>query len=103
MVQGIANKILRVDLSSGRVSVDEPDESFYRTYLGGAGFVSYFLLKEVPQGVDALSPENKMIFAMGPMTGLAMPGATHGCEEGRLRCHHCGGEGGQAGLSPGHG
>jgi aldehyde:ferredoxin oxidoreductase len=79
MVQGIANKILRVDLSSGRIAVDEPDESFYRTYLGGAGFVSYFLLKEVPQGIDVFSPENKLIFAVGPMTGLAMPGATRNC------------------------
>jgi aldehyde:ferredoxin oxidoreductase len=79
MVQGIANKILRVNLSSGSVSVDEPEESFYRTYLGGAGFVSYFLLKEVPQGIDALSPENKLIFATGPMTGLAMPGASRNC------------------------
>lgn len=79
MVQGIANKILRVDLSRGTTSVDEPDESFYRTYLGGAGFVSYFLLKEVPQGVDAFSPENKLVFALGPMTGLAMPGATRNC------------------------
>jgi aldehyde:ferredoxin oxidoreductase len=79
MVQGIANKILRVNLSSGQISVDEPDESFYRTYLGGAGFVSYFLLTEVPQGVDAFSPENKLIFALGPMTGLAMPGASRNC------------------------
>ena len=79
MVQGIANKILRVNLSSGKISVDEPDESFYRTYLGGSGFVSYFLLTEVPQGIEALSPENKLIFALGPMTGLAMPGASRNC------------------------
>lgn len=79
MVQGIANKILRVNLSNGSISVDEPGEDFYRTYLGGAGFVSYFLNKEVPPGVDALSPENKLIFALGPMTGLAMPGATRNC------------------------
>ena len=79
MVKGIANKILRVDLSSGRITVDEPDERFYRTYVGGAGFVSYFLLTEVPPGVDALSPDNKLIFALGPMTGLPMPGATRNC------------------------
>ena len=79
MVRGVAGKILRVDLSSGRISTDEPEEGFYRTYLGGAGFVSYFLLKEVPRGIDALSPENKLIFALGPMTGLAMPGATRNC------------------------
>ncbi len=79
MVRGVAGKILRVDLTSGKISADEPDEFFYRTYLGGAGFVSYYLLKEVPQGVDALSPENKLIFAVGPMTGLPLPGATRSC------------------------
>ena len=79
MVLGFAGKILRVNLSSGAIGTDEPDESFYRTYLGGAGFVSYYLLKEVPWGADALSPENKLIFALGPMTGLAMPGATRNC------------------------
>ncbi len=79
MVQGLANKILRVNLSSGSVTIDEPNEQFYRTYVGGAGFVSYFLLHEVPQGIDALSPENKLIFALGPMTGLPMPGATRNC------------------------
>jgi len=79
MVRGVAGKILRVDLSSGKISTDEPEESFYRAYLGGAGFISYFLLKEVPPGIDALSPENKLIFALGPMTGLAMPGATRNC------------------------
>ena len=79
MVTGVAGKILRVNLTSGRISVDEPDEAFYRTYLGGAGFVSYFLLKEVPAGVDPLSAENKLIFAAGPMTGLGMGGATRDC------------------------
>lgn len=79
MVQGVAGRILRVDLSSGKVSTDQPEERFYRTYLGGAGFVSYFLLKEIPQGIDPFSPQNKLVFAVGPMTGLAMPGATRNC------------------------
>ncbi len=79
MVRGVAGKILRVNLSSGQVSIDEPDESFYRSYLGGAGFVSYYLLKEIPQGVDAFSPENKLIYAIGPMTGLPIPGASRSC------------------------
>ncbi len=78
-MRGFAGKILRVDLTSRKITVDQPAESFYRTYLGGAGFVSYFLLKEVPRGIDALDPRNKLILALGPMTGLAMPGATRDC------------------------
>jgi aldehyde:ferredoxin oxidoreductase len=79
MVQGVAGKVLRVNLTDRTISTDEPDEAFYRTYLGGAGFVAYYLLHEVPAGIDPLSAENKLIFAFGPMTGLAMPGATRNC------------------------
>ncbi len=75
MPHGYNGKILRVDLTSGKFRVEEPDEAFYRTYLGGAGFVSYYLLKEIPSGADALSPENVLVFAGGPMTGTGKPGA----------------------------
>ncbi|HLC30652.1 MAG TPA: aldehyde ferredoxin oxidoreductase family protein, partial [Dehalococcoidia bacterium] len=79
MVQGIANKILRVNLTNRQVSVEEPDELFYRRYLGGAGFVTYYLLKELKPGTDPLSPDNILIFALGPMTGTAVPGASRNC------------------------
>ncbi len=79
MVLGFAGKILRVDLTSGSITTEEPDEEFYRTYLGGAGFVSYFLLKEVPQGIDAFSPENVLVWGIGPMTGLPFPGNSRSC------------------------
>jgi len=78
-MRGVAGKILRVDLTSQTFTTEQPDERFYRTYLGGAGFVSYFLLREVPQGIDAFDPQNKLIFALGPITGLPMPGATRDC------------------------
>jgi len=67
-------KILRVDLSSGKLAIEELAENFYRKYFGGEGFVGYYLLKEVPQGVHPLSPENKLIFAAGPLTGVAVGG-----------------------------
>ena len=79
MVQGIASKILRVDLSGGSVRVEEPEESFYRTYLGGAGFVAYYLLTEIERGTDPLSPDNKLIYALGPVTGTPMPGGSRVC------------------------
>lgn len=74
-MKGYNGKILRANLSDGTISVDEPDELFYRRYFGGRGFISYFLLKELPRGVDALSPENKLIFAAGPITGIPVVGS----------------------------
>ena len=74
MSLGICGRILRVDLSSGRTSVDEPSEKFYRTYFE-SGFSSYFLLTETKPGVDPLGPENILIFSAGPLTGVALPGS----------------------------
>ncbi len=79
MVKGLANKILRVDLSNSRVWTEEQNELFYRRYLGGAGIVSYYLLKELKPRVDPLSPENILVFAPGPITGTPMPGGSRNC------------------------
>ena len=74
MNNGCNGRILRVNLSRNEIQVEEPQEDFYRTYFGGWGFVAYYLLKEVPPGTDPLSPENKLIFALGPLTGVRIAG-----------------------------
>ncbi len=71
---GYRGKILRVNLSDERITIEKPNEIFYRKYLGGEGFVAYYLLKEVKPGVNPLGPENKLIFAAGPLTGAPIPG-----------------------------
>jgi len=76
---GYNGKILRVNLSDNGISEETIDELFCRTYLGGAGFVAYFLWKELGQGIDPLAPENKMVFALGPVTGVRLPGSGRNC------------------------
>ena len=66
---GMTCKILRVDLSSGKTSREERDERYYRKWLGGSGLIAQILLTEVPAGADALGPENKLVFALSPITG----------------------------------
>lgn len=73
--KGYNGKILRANLTTGQLSVDTPDDAFYRTYVGGHGFIAYFLYKELPPGCDPLGPENKLIFAAGPLTGLPYMGS----------------------------
>ena len=51
-MKGYAGKILRVNLTSGDIWTEEPPESFYRRYLGGQGFIAYYLLKELPKEAD---------------------------------------------------
>jgi aldehyde:ferredoxin oxidoreductase len=74
MVNGYNGNVLRVNLTKEKISIENPDDLFYRRYIGGEGFVAYYLLKEIKAGIDPLSPENKLIFATGPLTGFAIPG-----------------------------
>ena len=75
MAKGFGGKILWADLTEGRVWTEQPDDTFYRRYLGGAGFVAYYLLKEVPRGADPLGPENVLVMAGGAITGLPVAGS----------------------------
>src|SRR3972149_5760339 len=75
MPHGYNGKILRVDLDDRKLEVEEPEEKFYRRYLGGRGLIGYYLLKELPSGVDPLGPENILIFATGPVTGVPLGGS----------------------------
>ena len=74
-IKGYTGKVLHVDLSTGKIEIEEPSPEWYRRYVGGAGFISYYLLKEVPKGADPLGPENRLIFAPGPITGVPVPGS----------------------------
>ncbi len=69
-----AGTILHVDLTNQEFWVDRPEESFYRALVGGRGFILHYLLSQTPKGIDALSPENMLIFAPGLLTGTILPG-----------------------------
>lgn len=75
MEYGYWGKILRVDLTSGNISVDEHDEKFYRTYIGGRGIITHYLINEVPQGNNPLGPDNILVFAASALTGTLIPGS----------------------------
>ncbi|HXY74650.1 MAG TPA: aldehyde ferredoxin oxidoreductase N-terminal domain-containing protein, partial [Dehalococcoidales bacterium] len=83
MANGYNGKLLRVDLTKRNIQVEPLDENLCRDYLGGVGFISSILLKEVPPHIDALDPGNKLIFALGPLTGLSLPGNDRFCVGGK--------------------
>jgi aldehyde:ferredoxin oxidoreductase len=72
---GYNGKTLRVDLTNEKIEEEQPSEEWYRTYLGGMGAISYHLLKEVPPGIDPLSPENILILAPGVISGAPFSGS----------------------------
>ena len=76
MMHGVCGKILHIDLSNGVSEVREYPESFYRTYLGGGGIGTYFLLKGTTKETGPLSPENIITLAPGLATGAAVSGVS---------------------------
>ncbi|MBE0636256.1 aldehyde ferredoxin oxidoreductase, partial [Candidatus Bipolaricaulota bacterium] len=71
--EGYAGTILRVDLSNRTIRREDVSSDLARTWLGGNGFGVKILWDEVPASVDALSPENLLIFATGPLVGTPWP------------------------------
>jgi aldehyde:ferredoxin oxidoreductase len=69
-----AGNILRVDLSSDLISKEEFKEEDRRKWIGGAGLGAKILWEEVPSHVNWDDPENRLIFATGPLAGLPVWG-----------------------------
>lgn len=76
MTYGVRNQILRVNLSTGNITVEQPGEAFYKKYVGGKTLGAYYLNKEVPATCDPLGEENKLIVAVSPLTGTPIPGTS---------------------------
>jgi aldehyde:ferredoxin oxidoreductase len=69
MAFGYNGMIFRVDLDRDTVSKESPDLLFYRRYMGGWGFIAYYLLRETKPGMNPLAPENILVIAPGVVTG----------------------------------
>jgi aldehyde:ferredoxin oxidoreductase len=74
-MNGYGGSILRVDLTSGKITRQPTPPDLARDYIGGRGFGAYLLYHEVPAHADPLGPENKLIISSGPLSGLMIPGA----------------------------
>lgn len=71
MKYGYMGKILRVNLTDKTFSEETVPEKLAREFIGGAGFGLKYLFDEVPAKADPLGPENKLIFAVGPLSGTS--------------------------------
>ena len=70
---GWTGKILRINLAKKKAVTSEFDSGFAKTWLGGRGFAAKILWDELKPGIDALSPENRLVLATGPLTGASLP------------------------------
>ena len=69
---GWAGKVLHVDLATGRTRTEDTVEK-YKDFLGGTGIGYKEMWDEVPPGTKPYDPENKVIFAVGPLAGTGAP------------------------------
>ncbi|MBT3237329.1 MAG: aldehyde ferredoxin oxidoreductase family protein [Rhodospirillaceae bacterium] len=69
----LTNKVLRVNLSNGTCESEATNAEWAKKYLGQRGLATKYMVEEVDPKVDALSADNKLIFATGPLTGTAAP------------------------------
>ena len=75
MVKGVWHKVLKVDLSKRESWVENVPDDIYQYFLGGSGMIAYYLWKECPAGTGPFDPENRLVMAGGPMTGIRQSGA----------------------------
>ena len=75
MWYGYAGKVLKVNLTDSKVEVESLDREAAQNFMGGSGLGAKYLYDEVDPSVDALSPDNVLIFVTGPLTGTGAPSA----------------------------
>jgi len=73
MIPGYMGKILWVDLATGKTTVEEPDDSLYKDFLGGYGLGAKILYDRMKPKADPLGPDNILGLVAGPMTGTPIP------------------------------
>jgi aldehyde:ferredoxin oxidoreductase len=73
MAPEVPDRLLRVDLSAGVVESEAIPEPWRRKYVGGKGLGARYLYEELDPGTDPLAPENRLLFLLGPLSGL-LPG-----------------------------
>ena len=90
-------KFLRINLTKGTVAVEDLNLQWANDYLGQRGLATKYFVEEVDPKTDPLSPDNKMIFTTGPLTGtMASTGGrysvvTKGPLTGAIACSNSGG------------
>jgi len=70
---GYMGKILKVNLSTGKISEEPLNMNFAKMFLGGSGLACRILYNMINKDTDPLGPENPLIFMTGPLTGTTAP------------------------------
>ncbi|MEM1583654.1 MAG: aldehyde ferredoxin oxidoreductase family protein [Nitrososphaerota archaeon] len=67
-------KIAEVDLTNKKISIKDVDEYLAYEFIGGRGWTSYLIFKELDKIVDGLHPSNVLVVATGPLNATFFQG-----------------------------
>ncbi|MCS7096177.1 MAG: aldehyde ferredoxin oxidoreductase family protein [Nitrososphaerota archaeon] len=73
---GYMGKILRIDLTRCKWTAEPLRKDLAENFIGGRGFGIKILFDELEKGIGPLSPENKLIITVGPLTGTKAQSAS---------------------------
>jgi len=73
MAGGYVGRLLNVDLTRRKISIEGLDEALARRYIGGSGLAARFIYDRVSPAIDPFAPENLLVFMTGPLTGTLSP------------------------------
>ncbi|MGC8912162.1 MAG: aldehyde ferredoxin oxidoreductase N-terminal domain-containing protein, partial [Nitrososphaeria archaeon] len=71
---GYAGKILRINLSDDKIWMEDT-KKYADKFIGGRGVAAKIAWEELKPNIDPFSPQNKLIFMTGPLTGTLSPGS----------------------------
>jgi len=74
-MNGWMGKVLRINLTEKKIEKEPLDRNLALKFLGGRGLNAITLYRELEPGTDPLSPENKIIFGVGPCNGTLSLGS----------------------------
>jgi len=74
-MNGVFGTYANVDLTTQQIDTFAVPELWYERLIGGRGIAVRILLDLLEPGVDALGPENVLVFATGPLQGFSIAGA----------------------------
>ena len=78
MAGSMYDRIIRIDCTENSSRVwDVPED--LKPYIGGMGYGTKLLIDEVDPATDALSPDNKVVMTVGPLTGTTAPLHAQSC------------------------
>jgi len=73
LYKGYTHRLLRVNLTSKTIRVEDVPNAQLLKYIGGVGLAARMLYDELEPGIDPLSHRNKVIFMTGPLAGTIAP------------------------------